>query len=262
MSKNAIYSQIGITYDETRKADPQLAQNIIELLSPNLGGFYLDIGCGTGNYTHALAEKGYSIIGADISEDMLGKAKRKYPKIKFYQDAVEQLSFADKTFDGAISILATHHFTDLARALKSIYRVINCGNLVIFTSTPEQMQKYWLCEYFPRMMAHSMNKMQSFENLELHLKKAGFHSVTCQSFAVKHTLQDHFLGAGKYSPEIYLEPKIRAGISSFHLSITEQELNQGLSQLQTDIQTGQIKKVIEAYESDLGEYLFVTARKV
>ncbi|GAA4955738.1 hypothetical protein GCM10023314_31870 [Algibacter agarivorans] len=42
---------------------------------------YLDIDCGTGNYTNALQKVGFHFIGIDPSNKMLEKAKLKNPKI-------------------------------------------------------------------------------------------------------------------------------------------------------------------------------------
>ena len=49
-----IYERIGQTYDETRKADPEITNQLLTLLNPSPEGRYLDIGCGSGNYTQAL----------------------------------------------------------------------------------------------------------------------------------------------------------------------------------------------------------------
>lgn len=46
-----VYITIGKTYDRTRKADPFLVERIIHYLQPSVGQQYLDIGCGSGNYT-------------------------------------------------------------------------------------------------------------------------------------------------------------------------------------------------------------------
>lgn len=51
---NAIYNTIGKTYDLTRKADPMITETIIKLLKPKESGKYLDLACGSGNYTVAL----------------------------------------------------------------------------------------------------------------------------------------------------------------------------------------------------------------
>ncbi|HBJ24617.1 MAG TPA: class I SAM-dependent methyltransferase, partial [Ruminococcaceae bacterium] len=41
------------------------------------GGFLADAGCGTGNLTARMAAKGYDVIGADASPDMLSEAMNK-----------------------------------------------------------------------------------------------------------------------------------------------------------------------------------------
>jgi len=73
----AKYDIIGHDYNETRKADPYLARRLFQLLEPKPEGHYLDIGCGTGNYTHIFQQNGVSFIGIDPSEKMLEKARLK-----------------------------------------------------------------------------------------------------------------------------------------------------------------------------------------
>ena len=53
----AVYDKIGKTYDQTRKADPEISAKIINFLSPKENGCYLDVGCGSGNYTEMIFEK-------------------------------------------------------------------------------------------------------------------------------------------------------------------------------------------------------------
>ena len=76
-----IYNKIGVGYNHTRQADPFIADRLLDLLSPEAGETYLDIGCGTGNYTVRLAEKGYQFYGIDPSDKMLGEAKSKSDKV-------------------------------------------------------------------------------------------------------------------------------------------------------------------------------------
>jgi ubiquinone/menaquinone biosynthesis C-methylase UbiE len=45
------YDAIGIGYDSTRRPDLRIAARIQALLEPRAGGHYLDVACGTGNYT-------------------------------------------------------------------------------------------------------------------------------------------------------------------------------------------------------------------
>ena len=74
-------------------------------------------------------------------------------------------------------------------------------------------------------------------------------------------LQDWFLHAGKYRPDIYLDPQVGAGISTFAIEENFEEIQCGCRQLQEDIESGDIDKVITSYESDLGDYAFIVCYK-
>ncbi len=256
-----IYDTIGKSYDNTRQADPEIVKKLLELLGPIEKGKYLDLGCGSGNYTGALAAMGLTIEGVDLSLEMLTKAKTKYPNVLFHQGDAKQLAFQDNSFNGAVSILATHHIGDNSKLFHQAYRIIKQGRLVIFTATPEQMQHYWLWHYFPKMMQGSAAIMTSFDKLKATLEQAGFSSIEKYPFFISNQLQDWFLHSGKYRPEIYLDEKVRAGISSFQLFANSAELTQGLKQLKADIDSGEIDKVIAHYASDESDYLFISAEK-
>lgn len=258
---NAVYNQIGTTYDTTRKADPGIVALLINLLKVNRSGFVLDIACGSGNYTAALAKENFNISGVDVSSVMLDHAKQKYVDLNFVQGDSARLPYLDSCFDGAICTLATHHFKNLAQAFQEAYRVIHRGKFVIFTYTPEQISQYWLRRYFPDMIARSAEIVKDIPTLTQMLLSAGFLKVQHQPYFVTHELQDLFLQAGKYRPELYFDPKIRAGISGFQLFCPEAELADGLAKLQKDIETGKIQQVIADHESKVGDYLFLVAEK-
>ena len=75
----AKYEEIGVGYDATRRADPRIAARLRALLRPEPGWRYLDVGCGTGNYTASLAASGLTMVGVDQSRTMLGAARPKAP---------------------------------------------------------------------------------------------------------------------------------------------------------------------------------------
>jgi hypothetical protein len=54
---------------------------------------------------------------------------------------------------------------------------------------------------------------------------------------------------------------VREGISSFQLSANQTALDNGSKNLAEDIESGKIKNIIEKYESDIGDYLFVVGQK-
>lgn len=262
----AIYNRIGRSYDLTRKADPKIVNDIYRLLNlqnPHKAKI-LDVGCGSGNYTIALKQKGLDMEGVDISEEMLSKAKSKNSEIKFsHGDACNLLNlYHPNQFDGAICILATHHIHNLQLAFEQIFKILKPGgNLVIFTATPTQMKQYWLNHYFKEIMkSATIDEMREFDNLKDLLTKVGLNNIKSEPFFVTNDLQDMFLHSGKYRPEIYLDQKFRDGISTFAKNSNHPELKLGLSKLKNDIDSKKINQVIADYDNEFGDYLFVVAR--
>ncbi len=256
------YNKIGQGYDTTRRADPEILRNLFELLNIKHDGCYLDVACGTGNYTLELAKRGGSWFAFDQSELMIGAARSKNSAIHWSIMDVERTSYDTNKFDSALCSLAIHHFNDLHIAFKEISRLLNhSGRFVIFTSTPEQMRGYWLNHYFPVMMQSSIEKMPRLEKIISALNSAGLYLSETRIFNVTNSLTDLFLYSGKHRPEIYLLKSIRTGISSFHNFCSQAELTSGLSALKKDLKTGNIYDVVANYSNQMGDYCFIAAAK-
>ncbi|HEY9000462.1 MAG TPA: class I SAM-dependent methyltransferase [Mucilaginibacter sp.] len=257
-----LYDDIGKGYNSTRRADPYLVERLYALLSPQANGLYLDIGCGTGNYTTALAGKRLNFYGLEPSEEMLGIARLNESNVHWIIGAAESISVSNTIFDGAIATLTIHHWTDLAGAFNEINRVLKpLARLVIFTATPDQMHGYWLNHYFPRMLGRSIMQMPSFEVVASTLTKAGFEISITEKYFIAPDLQDHFLYSGKHDPELYFDPDVRKGISSFSALANLKEVAQGLAELRKDIDSGEFLKVKARYANEGGDYLFIAANK-
>lgn len=257
-----IYNTIGTGYNSTRQADPYVAGRLLDLLSPVKDGLYLDIGCGTGNYTNELASKGFSLCGIDPSEKMLTEARQKNSNIEWLNATAEEMPFDDTSFDGVIATLTIHHWKDLPKAFREIHHVLKPGGrIVIFTSTPGQMQGYWLNHYFPKMLEASIAQMPSLESIENACNAAGLKITQTEKYFVQDDLQDHFLYVGKNRPALYLEEGIRNGISSFAALSNTEEVEKGLTQLKEDVAHNKFAFVQQHYENEEGDYLFVVVEK-
>lgn len=251
------YNTIGNSYNTTRKADPYLLSRLTDLLG-NID-HVLDIGSGTGNYTIALSQKGYNMIGVEPSEVMINEAKRRSEKVKWIQGTAEELHLNEQ-FDGTLATLTLHHWNDITKGLSKVKEQLKPGfPIVIFTSSPEQMSTYWLHEYFPKMMADSSLNMPTTETVKSALANAGFTHIQEEKYFIKPDLQDQFLQCGKDQPELYFNPEIRNGISSFRSFSYTDEVDAGLAKLKSDIQSGRWQDIRQRYESNLGDYLFIKA---
>ena len=259
---SAKYNRIGKNYNQTRKADPYLAIRMIHHLQPQTGKNYLDIGCGTGNYTHKISQAGGVFMGVDPSQRMLDAARERHPQIKWQLGTAENLPMEDESVDGVIASLTLHHWEDLEKGFKELQRVLKPeGKIVIFTSTPEQMEGYWRNQYFPQMMKDSCHQMPTEEDVRSAALKGGFALQKREIYEIRPDLQDGFLYVGKHEPQRYLDPQLRKGISSFSALAHQEEVKQGLQDLQKDIESGAIRNVMASFDHQKGDYLFIIAKK-
>ncbi|SDB83182.1 class I SAM-dependent methyltransferase [Shouchella lonarensis] len=201
------------------------------------------------------------MTGYDISTVMIENAREKFKQVDWHEGDVHQLPYESGVFQGAVCTLSIHHFEQLAGAFREVYRTLDRGRFVIFTSSPEQMKHYWLNEYFPDALEKSITQMPSIETVNEALKQAGFTLIGVESFLLDPHIQDLFLYSGKFAPELYLDERIRSGMSTFaHLASVE-EVRAGCAKLKLDIETNKIKDVLERYHSRFGDYMYVVAEK-
>lgn len=250
-------------YDRTRIADPYICDKLMHFLSPVKGSFYLDIGCGTGNYTIDLNAKGLKFYGVDPAAKMLEEARFKSQKIKWLEGTAESISVEDKTFAGAIAVLTIHHWLDFPACFSEINRVLKQrGRLVIFTALPDQMENYWLCYYFPEMMRRCVKQMPSLKLINQAMHHTGFRLIDSDKYFIEEDLKDLFLYSGKNHPAIYLDEEVRNGMSSFAYLSAGQELQKGLEKLANDLIIGKFSDVRKQYSDQQGDYIFLILEKM
>src|SRR5690606_24660548 len=116
--------------------------------------------------------------------------------------------------------------------------------IVIFTSTPKQMEGYWLNHYFPGMLRDSIDQMPSLESVESAMIKSNLEITKIEKYFIDPNLEDKFLYCGKHNPETYFDEQVRNGISSFSSLANHSEVRQGLVRLRSDIDSGKINEII------------------
>lgn len=87
----------------------------------------LDLCCGQGTLTAALADTGANVTGLDFSAEMLSIATRRAPKIDFVEGDATSLPFSDQAFDLVVSNFGMMHIPDQPAALSEIRRVLRPG---------------------------------------------------------------------------------------------------------------------------------------
>jgi SAM-dependent methyltransferase len=106
------------------------------LLPPMEGLRVLDIGCGYGWFCRWAAEQGASsVIGVDISEKMLEKARRETHSlsISYTRADLELIELAEGNLDLVYSSLALHYIDNLDVLLRKIYRSLALNGKFVFS---------------------------------------------------------------------------------------------------------------------------------
>ena len=124
------YDGIADWYEGFRPAlKPQEFDALRRLLGEGEGRC-LDLACGTGLSTAAVAELGWSAVGIDISGDMLELARRR--GLEVTEASAEALPFDDGAFDAAVSIWTHVDIDDFSAAIAEIARVLRPGAPLVY----------------------------------------------------------------------------------------------------------------------------------
>jgi SAM-dependent methyltransferase len=215
----ALYDRIGVDYDNLRRPDPRLAAAIAAALGP--AGRVINVGAGTGNYEPA----GCDLIAVEPSAAMI--ARRPPGAAPAVQASSEALPFPDGHFDAGLAILTIHHWQDLAAGLSELRRVTT-GRIVILTFDPAA--RPWPVDYFPALAAVDERTMPPMARLADLLGP-----VRVEPLPVPHDCTDGFLYAWWRRPQAYLDPRIRAGSSSFW---AVGGVEAGVARLAADLESG------------------------
>ena len=102
------------------------AATIRETVRP--GDRVLDACCGTGDLALGARDAGAAeVVGADFSERMLERARRKAPELEWIQADVLALPFDDASVDAAVVGFGVRNVEDLEACLKELRRVLRPG---------------------------------------------------------------------------------------------------------------------------------------
>jgi ubiquinone/menaquinone biosynthesis C-methylase UbiE len=115
--------------------DPSQLARLVEAIGDSARGRVLDVACGPGIVTAALAERAREVVALDLTPQMLEKAKERCAKaaranVVFKEGSATALPFADGCFDAVVTRLSFHHFSDPGAVLKEMLRVLRAGGTV------------------------------------------------------------------------------------------------------------------------------------
>jgi SAM-dependent methyltransferase len=168
---------IAVTYDAARTYAPQVLQQWLDVIAahiPSAPAAIVDVGCGTGRYTHALAERFCArVIGIDPSQKMLEIARSKpcTVDVEFRRGSGESLPLAERCADVVFLSMVLHHLTDRARTARECRRVLRgTGRVCVRNST--RWSNYPAHRFFPGTLA-MIDELPSRDDIIAMFESAG-----------------------------------------------------------------------------------------
>jgi SAM-dependent methyltransferase len=191
-------------YVQFRQAEPRIAAMIGAALGD--AKTVLNVGAGAGSYEPV----DRSVMAIEPSAAM---RLHRPSYLTCAIDAVaEALPFDDATFDAAMAIFTLHFWTDVAAGLREIRRVAR-GAVVLMTCDRDAMDRYWLQEYAPEVIATEKKRYPPIAKIAEGLGG----KIEIIDVPIPLSCRDGFNEAYYGRPEMFLNPEVRSACSAWSL---------------------------------------------
>ncbi|MCK5038595.1 MAG: methyltransferase domain-containing protein [Thermoplasmata archaeon] len=185
--KKANYDDIAAdTFDLSRPISEERLKTWLDLISENVNHKekieFLDLGCGTGRFSIPIAKRlGYSVTGADNSEEMLVKARKKdeASQVKWDIQDATSLSYPDASFDAVFMSHLLHHVDDPSDIVNECYRVLRPGGTILNRyGSMEDIRDDPEHRFFPGTIEFDETRTPTLKQVEDIFQNAGFKDVS------------------------------------------------------------------------------------
>lgn len=234
----------------------------------------LDAGCGTGNYTEALAPLVASVDAVDLSAGMLETARAKLAgtpagcAVRLCRAGIDRLPYAGDAFQGVMVNQVLHHLEDGSdpwypvhrRVLAEFARVLAPGGvLTVNTCTRDQLERgFWYYDLIPRCRDDMIRRHMPLENLVDALGEHGVRVLECRVPA-EATMQ----GTAGLDPRGPLDPAWRRG-DSIWARASDAEVAAAVERIRTLEREGRLEDWVaerDATRRIVGQLTFCIAQK-
>lgn len=157
----------------------KLRRKVVKFAELEKNAKILDIGTGTGRQAFAFAKEGYKVIGIDISEEMLKKAKlnNRFPNVSFQITDATKMPFENNHFDGVCASFTLHEMPRqiINQVLDEMVRVTKPQGTVLiidFAAVKESFSKRLMYHFLSMVEGHMYSQFVQLDLLSF-LKHRG-----------------------------------------------------------------------------------------
>ena len=195
------------TYQEVLEGNPGVnhvneveKDIVVKFLEKCTGDSFLDIGMGTGRFTSLLRSRGYHVVGADLSIEMLLAYQ---DPISLFNANANSLPLRAARFDQLICMRTLKYVSKLEAALKEFHRVLKPGGYAIV-----QFANKFSYQFFLKILPSAGNRnyndilfLRSHRELRGMIKRADF-----QVAAMEKNIRIPFFIYGRIEKDKAIKP--------------------------------------------------------
>lgn len=137
------YSDVADEYEQARPSYPQeLINRAVEIAQLPQNAVILELGCGPGKATTAFAEKGFSMICLEPSQQACAIAKRNcatYPNVEIINTSLEEYLLENEQYNAVLAANAWHWMPPEIKYKKAAETLKDNGNLILLWNLTPQL---------------------------------------------------------------------------------------------------------------------------
>lgn len=189
-------------YAQQRRTDPRIAAMIHEALGT--ARTVLNVGAGAGSYEPT----DRYVLAIEPSAAM--RAQRPPHLTPAINGVAESLPLDNQSVDAAMALVTVHQWADLAKGLSELRRVTR-GPVVVLTGDGDALDRYWLADYVPELMAVERRRYPPLDVI-----CSGLGGVAeVRTIPIPIDCVDGFTEAFYARPEKFLDPVVRRSQSAW-----------------------------------------------
>ena len=199
-------TDIPVAYDRGRDHGPEVLRLWMDVISSHVGerriDTILDLGCGTGRFSEALAGHfDAGVVGVDPSKKMLEQARGKLRdrRVRYELGRGEAIPLPDNSVDLIFMSMIFHHLDDPKLAARECRRVLRDGATAFLRAgNRERISSYPYVDFFPKSRAILEDCLPTGVFMREVFESAGFSTVASE-VVVQQLAPDYAAYAEKLS---------------------------------------------------------------